>query len=209
VIPKDWAKRPRRAPVEADGKRLAQGHPMRTTGFALALLILAQGCGGPTTVVPLLRAAGVPLTMPVDSPLEVVTRSTAIDDPLPVHGSDVAYGDVEAALGHAIASATVPWALKHRSTGRSTDGWQLFVEITNADAKYDEGRIVFSVGVRATLRARVGNIYLAQSQASCRQGGLVASDKGAAVMYRCMTEVGHDLEGWLDGVDLDAATTTR
>jgi hypothetical protein len=64
--------------------------------------------------------------------------------------------------------------------------------------------VVFSVGVRATLRARAGNVYLAQTQASCRQGGIVAPDQGAPIIYRCMTEVGHDLAGWLDGVNLDA-----
>ena len=178
-------------------------------GVALALLVLASGCGEGVTIVPLLSAAGIPLTQPTTVPLEVVTRSTAIPDPLPVHGTDVAYGDVEAALGYAIASATVPWAEKHRNVGKSTDGWQLFVEITNSDADYEDGRVIFSVGVRATLRARAGNVYLAQSQASCRQGGLVRSDKGAPVMYRCMMEVGHDLAGWLDGVDLDAVAASK
>jgi hypothetical protein len=178
-------------------------------GVALAFLLLTSGCSEGVTVVPLLSAAGIPLTQPTTVPLEVVTRSTAVADPLPVHGTDVAYGDVEAALGHAIASATVPWAEKHRKIGKSTDGWQLFVEITNSDADYEDGRVIFSVGVRATLRARAGNVYLAQSQASCRQGGLVKSDKGAPVMYRCMMEVGHDLAGWLDGVDLDAVATSK
>jgi hypothetical protein len=178
-------------------------------GVALALLLLTSGCSEGVTVVPLLSAAGIPLTQPTTAPLEVVTRSTAVADPLPVQGTDVAYGDVEAALGHAIASATVPWAEKHRKVGKTTDGWQLFVEVTNADAEYEDGRVIFSVAVRATLRARAGNIYLAQSQASCRQGGLVKSDKGAPVMYRCMMEVGHDLAGWLDGVDLDAVATSK
>jgi hypothetical protein len=178
-------------------------------GVALAFLLLTSGCSEGVTIVPLLSAAGIPLTQPTTTPLEVVTRSTAIADPLPVRGTDVAYGDVEAALGHAIASATVPWAEKHRSAGKSTDGWQLFVEITNSDAAYEDGRVIFSVGVRATLRARAGNIYLAQSQASCRQGGLVRSDKGAPVMYRCMMEVGHELAGWLDGVDLDAVAPSK
>jgi hypothetical protein len=161
------------------------------------------------TVVPLLAAAGIPLTQPTTVPLEVVTRSTAVADPLPVRGADVAYGDVEAALGHAIASATVPWAEAHRKVARSTDGWQLFVEITNSDAQYDDGRVIFSVGVRATLRARTGNVYLAQTQASCRQGGLIQAEKGAPVMYRCMMEIGHDLAGWLDGVDLDSVATSK
>jgi hypothetical protein len=204
------------------GKRLALGIGMARHGTVAALLLIAAGCGVAlafllltsgcsegVTVVPLLSAAGIPLTQPTTVPLEVVTRSTAVADPLPVHGTDVAYGDVEAALGHAIASATVPWAEKHRKIGKSTDGWQLFVEITNSDANYEDGRVIFSVGVRATLRARAGNVYLAQSQASCRQGGLVKSDKGAPVMYRCMMEVGHDLAGWLDGVDLDAVATSK
>ena len=144
-------------------------------------------------------------------PLEVVTRSTAVHDPLPMAGTNVIYGDVEAALGHAVASATVPWADQHRRhpTNGDGDGWQLFVEITNADATYEDGRVIFSVGVRATLRGRAGNVYLAQTQANCRQGGLVPPDKGAPIMYRCMTEVGRDLAGWLDGVDLNAVTASR
>jgi hypothetical protein len=178
-------------------------------GAVFAILFVAAGCGEGTTVVPLLAAAGIPLTQPTTVPLEVVTRSTAVADPLLVSGTDVAYGDVEAALGHAVASATVPWAEKHRSVSKGTDGWQLFVEITKATAEYDDGRVIFSIGVRATLRARSGNVYLAQSQASCRQGGIVKSDKGAPVMYRCMMEVGHDLAGWLDGVDLDAVATSK
>ena len=111
---------------------------------------------------------------------------------------------MELALGHAVASAAVPWADSHRThTGGA--GWQLFVEMTSADAEYDDGRAVFTLGVRATLRARAGNVYLAQTQVACRQGGVVPPNRGARVMYRCMTEVGHQLANWLDGVDLDAA----
>ncbi len=175
-------------------------------GMGLLLLLCTAGCGEGARVVPLLANAGIPLTPPTTVPLEVVTRSTAVDDPLPVRGSDVSYTDVEAALGHAVASATVPWAAAHRQRA-GTAGWQLFVEIVSADAEYDDGRVVFTVGVRATLRARAGNIYLAQTQASCRQGGIVRPEKGAPVMYRCMMEVGHQLDGWLDGVDLDTAAS--
>ena len=57
----------------------------------------------------------------------------------------------------------------------SKDGWQLFVEVTNADAQYEDGRAIFAVGVRATLRARAGNVYLAQTQAGCRQGASAAA----------------------------------
>jgi hypothetical protein len=131
-----------------------------------------------------------------------VTRSTAVHDPLRVQGSNVAYVDIESALGHAISSATVPWAQAHLTHPTSKDGWQLFVEIINADANYDDGRVIFSVAVRATLRVRAGNVYLAQTQASCRQGAYAAPDRGAHTMYRCMMEVGRDLAGWLDGIDL-------
>jgi hypothetical protein len=171
------------------------------------LLVVAAGCGGSREVVPLLSAAGIPLAQAITVPLEVVTRSTAVQDPLPVRGSDVSYADVEAALGHAVASATVPWAEAHRDRRAGAEGWQLFVEIINADAEYDDGRVIFSVSVRATLRARAGNVYLAQTQANCRQGGIAAPEKGAPVMYRCLMEVGHHLEGWLGGVDLDTAAS--
>lgn len=174
---------------------------------AVPLLFLASSwaCGGSSArIVPLLTAAGVPLTDPASAPLEVVTRSTAVRDPLPVRGSEIVYGDIEAALGHAISSATVPWADDHKTDSAAKTGWQLFVEVIGADAEYDDGRVIFTVNVRATLRARAGNVYLAQTQASCRQGGIVQPDKGAPIMYRCMTEVGRDLAGWLDGVDLHA-----
>src|SRR6202011_1562106 len=135
----------------------------------------APGCGtsSETEMVPLLTAAGIPLTDPTTVPLRVVTRSTGVHDPLHMNGTDVVYGDVEAALGHAIASATVPWADGQRAHPTSKDGWQLFVEVTNASATYEDARAIFSVGVRATLRARAGNVYLAQTQTSCRQGGIV------------------------------------
>jgi hypothetical protein len=182
---------------------------VRLIVLALFTIFFASGCGGSAEVVPLLSAAGIPLTQPTTVPLEVVTRSTAVRDPLTMRGSGVAYADVEGALGHAISSATVPWAQARRDKGADGDGWQLFVEITNADASYEDGRVIFSVGVRATLRARAGNIYLAQTQASCRQGGIVAADKGAPIMYRCMMEIGRDLAGWLDGVDLNAVAASH
>ncbi|HEY2514442.1 MAG TPA: hypothetical protein VGI39_26440 [Polyangiaceae bacterium] len=177
---------------------------------AALFLLFAASCGsGASEIVPLLTAAGIPLTLPATVPLEVVTRSTAVRDPLPLRSTGIVYGDVEAALGHAISSSTVPWAASHRKAAGSKDGWQLFVEVINADAQYEAGRVIFSVGVRATLRSRAGNVYLAQTQTSCRQGGIVQPDKGAPIMYRCMMEVGHDLAGWLEGVDLDAVATSK
>ncbi len=182
------------------------GSLARLAASAAALVALATtGCSGSAEMVPLLSAAGVPLTDPTTVPLRVSTRSTAVHDPLRVRGTSVVYGDVETALGHAISSATVPWADAHRAQANA--GWHLSVEVTNADAWYDDGRVVFSLGVRATLRARSGNTYLAQTQASCREGGIVAPEKGAPIMYGCMMNIGRDLEGWLEGVDLNAVGT--
>ena len=122
--------------------------------------LLAVGCEGSRRIVPLLHTSGVPLTPPTSAPLRVVTRSTAVQDPLPMRGSDITYADVESALGYAVASATVPWANQHRAHPAAKDGWQLFVEVTGSDAQYDDGRVIFSLAVRATLHARAGNLYL-------------------------------------------------
>jgi hypothetical protein len=168
------------------------------------LTLLVAGCARSTELVPLLTAAGIPITEPTTVPLRVVTRSTAVEDPLHVRGAAVAYGDIEAALGYAVSSATVPWAEGHRAHPKSGDGWQLNVEITNDEASFEDHRVIFAIAVRATLWARAGNIYLAQTQASCRQGGMGEPADGAPIMYRCMMEIGRQLAGWLDGVDLEA-----
>lgn len=158
--------------------------------------LATSACGGPT-MVPLLSAAGMPVTQTPsrDVPLEVVTRSTGVRDPLPIDGSSVSFGDVEPTLGHAISTAAVPWADAHRA--QRPEGWQLFVELTHADASYREGRLVVTLGARATLRTRTDRTYLAQTQASCREGGVIAVEKGAPVFFSCMEHMGRDLAGWL------------
>jgi hypothetical protein len=158
--------------------------------------VCLSGCGG-RQVVPLLSAAGVPITAtPANAvPLEVVTRSTSVRDPLPVQGTSVVYGDFEAALGHAVSSAAVPWADKNR--GRRDGGWQLFVEVIQAEAEHDGTRLLITIGVRATLRTRIGGEHIGQLETTCRDGGLVNADKGAPVLYACMTRIGRDLTSWL------------
>ena len=168
---------------------------------ALAVLsAIAIGCGGPR-IIPLIEASGIPLTQtPPDSiPLEVVTRSTGIREPVPVEGTSISYGDVETSLGHAISSAAVPWAAARRA--RRPEGYQLTVELTRADASYAEGRMIVTLGTRATLRTREGRTYLAQTQANCRQAGMVPAEGGAPVMFACMERIGRDLAGWLAQVE--------
>ena len=178
---------------------------MRLQASALLLLALAAStasaaCGGSTQHVALLSAAGIPVTStPTGAiPLEVVTRGTAVPDPLPVRGTSVVYGDLEAALGLAVSSAGVPWAQAHRE--QRPDGWQLFVELTRADAEEQGGRLIVSLDVRATLRTRAGSKYLGQTYARCRQAGLVDAASGGTVVYACMTRIGRDLTSWLSAV---------
>jgi hypothetical protein len=178
---------------------------MRLLGAVATSLVIGTSliaCGG-KQVVPLLASAGIPLTRTPSGavPLEVVTRSTAVRDPFPVSGASVVYNDFEAALGVAVSSAAVPWADKNR--GRRPGGWQLFVEVIQAEAEYEGGRMLVTIGVRATLRTRVGTEHIGQTETACRDGGLVAPDRGAPVLYRCMMRIGTDLTSWLASADPD------
>jgi hypothetical protein len=174
----------------------------RWIGIPLLFIVVA-GCASRLRMIPLLEPAGAPRLQAAIPALEVSTRSTAVLDPLPVQGSDVAYTGTEAALYHAVVAATAPWAERHAGRGGS-DGCQLLVEVTSAEAEYENGRAVFTLGTRATLRERAGNAFLAQTQAACKQGEVVPPEEGGRVVYRCMNEVGRQLENWLDGVDLGA-----
>jgi hypothetical protein len=172
--------------------------------IALAAVLLPFiGCGGAhyDHTLRLLQSAGIPYTETPsrDTPLEVVTRSTAVRDPLPVEGADMAYSDIEAALGFAVASATSSWASQH--VHQHPEGWQLFVEFTAADAKYVDGRLIVAIVARATLRTRVGHVYLAQTQTACSQGGVIPVERGGTVVYACMMRIGRDLTDWLGGID--------
>jgi hypothetical protein len=174
-------------------------------GLFAAAAILAGGCSSitPPRIVPLLRTAGAPntLTPGAGTPLEVVSRGTAVPDPLPVRGSDIVYGDLESALGMAVSSATAPWAAAHREYPVAKHGgWTVLVEVIGADAELEGGgRVVVGLDVRVTLRTRDGNTYLGQTQLGCHEGGLRSADEGAPVIYRCMTRIGRDLAGWLGG----------
>jgi hypothetical protein len=177
---------------------------MRKLAGVLLVGVFAGGCAhsGATTTVPLLTAAGIPITFTPSGevPLEVVTRSTAVKDPLVVAGSDVSYADLEAALGHSISSATVPWAQQH--IAQRPGGWQLSVEVIEAKAEYEStGRLIITLNTRATLRTRQEHDYLAQTQVPCREAGLTTPDQGAPVVYSCMSRIGRDLASWLGGIN--------
>jgi hypothetical protein len=167
-----------------------------------ALVAGATGCAASPPISLLDR--GLPRTLtPVRSiPLEVITRSTAVDDPLPVRGSGVTYADLETALGASVASAAAPWTTAHRQ--HRPAGWQLSVELTQAEAVADAQRLVVTLTVRATLRAREDGAFLGQTQATCRESGLFPADRGGPVVVACMSRIGRDLAGWLNASDVDS-----
>ena len=69
------------------------------------------------------------------------------------------------------------------------------MELTQADASYADGRMIVTLATRATLRTREGRAYLAQTQVSCREAGMVPAERGAPVIFACMERVGRDLAG--------------
>jgi hypothetical protein len=197
-----------RAHVFALARRLPfQRSPMLTRRITWWLSLALAGCA-PPTLVPVVRTLGMPATpTPTGAvPLEVVTRATGVPDPLPVAGARAAFSELDAALGHAVSSAAVPWAEGHRGAADSAEaaagdgGWRLLVELVHAEAEERDGRLKVQLAVRATLRRRVGNVYVAQTQALCREAALARAEEGVPVVDACVVHLGRDLAGWLGGV---------
>jgi hypothetical protein len=160
---------------------------MRSAAHAIVVTLI--GCG--VRLVPIVAdgpGAGTSQA-PSDPSFEVVARTASIRDPLPVSGTGIAFAELEPALARAVARAVPP---KHHHT--------LTVELVAADAEYTGSRLVISLVARATLRTREGNVFVAQTQAICRDSAIVAPDAGAAVVWSCMARLGKDLGGWLDGL---------
>jgi hypothetical protein len=158
------------------------------------LVLLVAGCQPPALLS--LGSARPMTTVPSDTvALEVITRGTAVHDPLTVRGGHTVVSGLEEALGHAVSTAAAPLATRH-----SPDGWQLTVELIGADARFDSGRLVVALNTRATLRTRVGRRYLAQTQAHCREAARADPSDGGPVFYACMTHIGRNLVDWLSGM---------
>ena len=103
-----------------------------------------------------------------------------------------------------VLAAATPWSDSHHGAG-----YQLTIELTRAEARYREGRLSVSMGLRATLRSRVGNRYIAQTQARCDQAGVTSPDRGAPVFASCTTFLGRSLASWLDGLPIAAVSETQ
>jgi hypothetical protein len=169
---------------------------MRIHAPLVAVVCLWMGCAA--TVVPLDTAVPVTDTTPRAVPLEVVTRAIGVPEPLPLAGAAARYRDLELSLGHAVSTAVVPWADAHRD--ERAGGWQLLVELTGARARRQEGQVEVTLTARATLRGRVGHVYLGQTQAHCHARAPAAATAAAPIFYGCMMSLGRELAGWLGGI---------
>jgi hypothetical protein len=170
---------------------------MRPPALILVAVAALPACA-PAHLISLHQTIPVTVTPPGEIPLEVVTRSAAVHDPLPLDGTGSGFAGLEEALGHAVSTAAVPWADAHRALEPS--GWQLIVELARAKASYSGGQIDVAVNVRATLRARGDHRYVAQTQAHCHEVAAASPHESAPVIYACLTAVGRELGGWLGAV---------
>jgi hypothetical protein len=180
------------------------GCVLRFQGWCALFAFAAVACAAPR-VVPLIGSTRASNT--AAEALDVVARSTAVGDPLPVSGANVAYGDLGLALGRAIRVAAEPWA--ERASTRVPGGFQLFVEATEAEAEYSHQRLTVTLVVRVTLRGRRGNVYFAQTQTHCRSAALTSPEQGTSVVGVCLAQAGDSVVGWLEGVDLGSSGEER
>jgi hypothetical protein len=153
---------------------------------ALCAVLSLVACGGHRLVT--VEPEGPPHGgfSATDPTFEVVPRLAGARDPLPVAGSDVAFADLARALGHAVLRAVAPYH----------DG-VLTVELVRADAEYNSARLSVSLVVRATLRRRVGNDFIATTTSVCHDGAIADPDVGAPVLWSCMARIGRELAGWI------------
>jgi hypothetical protein len=175
---------------------MKQPAPRRTRSFSYfaALPALFAACGGPI-VVPLRSAISAKASQASQQgALEVVTQSNEASDPLPVSGAGVSYGDLESSLRHAVTASAVPWR---------GEAWRISLDIITAEAQHTERRLQVSIGVRATLRAKHGNVYLGQMEAACRDAATVAADRGQEVFRSCLMQLGSAVSGWLGSIETD------
>ena len=157
---------------------------MRT---AIAIAIALAGCGREIIpVVPDGVGQGTS-TAAADPTFEVVARVAGVRDPLPVADTAIAFADLATSLEQAVRRSVPP---RHDDV--------LTVELVAGDASYTGSRLAVSLVVRATLRARHGDTFIAQKQVVCRDGAITPPERGARVIWSCMTRLGQDLGGWLE-----------
>lgn len=134
------------------------------------------------------------------SPLRVTIDATNAHLPLSVAGANVAYGDVDHALAGSVERATRP--LVAELARRNARPLELAIEIVEAHADEEQGRLLVRMSVRATLRERAGNTYVAQTHAHASTSAVVPADHGGKAVLEVTDSLGDKLAGFLAGLDL-------
>ncbi len=161
---------------------------MRSGSLVSSVVVVALSACGERLVPIIPDGVNSVNTAITDPTFEVVAQINGAKDPLPVSGADVAYEGLQAALAQAVLRAVPP---RHDNI--------LTVELIAADVQYKNDRLSLSLVARATLRTRIGNTFVAQTQVVCRDGAVVPPSAGARVVWSCMARLGQDLRGWLEG----------
>jgi len=94
-----------------------------------------------------------------------------------------------------MAEAARPWA--GRNQGDRPGGWQMLVELVDAQAEMRAGLLTVEIEMRTTLRSHDGPIALGQNHNHCRVTGVDARNPSSA-MYQCLQKLARDLAGWLE-----------
>ena len=160
----------------------------------IPLLLVPVGCA--TRLVPLEPPARPPTA--AAPPIEVVATVAGGSDPLRVDCGGFAFGGVARATGAYVAAAVEPWAERHREV--RPGGWQLLVELTRSGAGLHDGVMTMELETRITLRARAGQLHLAQTRGYCKTVDTVAEREPTKVARQCLERMARDLGDWLEGV---------
>ena len=163
-------------------------------GLSISSWASAFGCAA-SKVIALNPEDGAPFPRPLD----VVARTTGAEDPLPVKGERLVFTNIAPALGHFVSASLQGWAERHRT--QRPGGWELLIEVTRASAVHDHGTFSVDLDADFTLSGEVGRVYLAQTTGHCREAVPAPADDPARVIYACMQRIGHDLAGWIEGVN--------
>jgi len=132
--------------------------------------------------------------------MSIALDTSNVHLPLEVSGANVAFGDVDRAVVGSVERATR--SVAEDLARRHARPLEMTVELVSAHAEYERGRLLVRLAVRATLRERAGNVYLAQTHARGASSAVIAAERGGKVILETTDALGEQLSGWLAGMDL-------
>jgi hypothetical protein len=166
----------------------------RFLAFLVCTIPLTAGCAHST--IPLDAGAVLPAGTRSPDPLMDVTGTISGGrDPLPVDGAPYAFSNLTTTMTEMMAAAARPWTARHAKERRG--GWQMMIDLVDAQAELRGGLLRAEIEIRATLRSRDGHVSLGQSLDYCKVTGVDSRDPPSAV-YRCLEKLARDLAGWLE-----------